>query len=202
MRRGTGPTVVALVAAASAALLAAGATASPQATLVIQPAQAIGKLRLGMTEAEARRAMSRPRAIVRQRSGFGLSAVEYQYGFAEYTVRFVGPRGRRRAVRVTTVLRRERTTRGIGPGSRERDVIRAYPRVRCEPLRTFRIGDVVYAAAPRGWGGRLCTLFAASGRRTVFTSQRPYSAIVARPVPVGTWLRTARITEVAVAASS
>jgi hypothetical protein len=186
-----------LVVAASAALLAAAAGAGTEADLRIRLGQGIGKLRLGMSEAEVRRAMGRPRAIVRLRADFGILTVEYQYGLAAYAVRLSGPRGRLRATRISTVLRRERTAKGIGPGSRERDLIRAYRRVRCKLLPTARIGGVLHVVA--SVHSRTCALATPSGRTTIFTTQVPFSAIFDPPRPLETWLKTARISEVAVA---
>jgi hypothetical protein len=163
---------------------------------VIRPAIGIGKLRLGMTEAEVRRAMGKPRFVVQRPSAFGIRAVEYQYGLAEYTVRLFGTRGRLRAVRVGTTLVRERTPTGLGVGSLERAVLRAYPAIRCQPLRTLRSGSIRIVTTVQ----RECTLFARSGRRTIFTldvQERMFEIITPQM-----WARRARVIEVSVAASS
>jgi hypothetical protein len=161
--------------------------------LRIAPGRGIGKVRLGMTEAQVRRAMGRPRFVVTRSAGFGLRSVEYQYGLAAYTVRLSGRPRRLRAIRVGTTLVRERTPNGLGVGSMERAVRRAYPTVRCEPLETSRFGSVTLLTTIQ----RECTLFAASGRRTIFTSdvlERPYEVVT-----TATWSRRARVIEVSVA---
>ena len=193
---------VALLAVVVAALAAAEASAEPEsilgteANLAIRPAQSIGKILLGMTEAQVRRAMGRPRFVVRRQASFGLRSVEYQYGLAEYTVRLAGPRGRLRAVRVGTTLVRERTPSGVGVGSAERAILRAHRALRCQPLRTNRYGSVRLVATIQ----RECTLFAPSGRRTIFTTD-----VLERPFEVVTpeiWARRARVIEVSVAVAA
>jgi hypothetical protein len=111
---------VALLALLVAALAAARASAAPESASLIRPAQGIGKIRLGMTDAELRRAMGRPRVSIGRTAGFGRRTVDYEFGFGEYAARLFGSPGRLRVVRVTTTLRRERTAKGIGPGSSER----------------------------------------------------------------------------------
>jgi hypothetical protein len=182
------------VTACAGGLGALQADARTGADLRILPGRSIGKLRLGMTEAEVRRAMGNPRFVVRRRGAFGLRTVEYQYGLAEYTVRLLGRAGRLRAVRVGTTLVRERTPRGVGAGSLERTVLRAYPSTRCQPLRTVRSGSVMLVTTIQ----RECTFVALSGHRTIFTTdvhERLFEVITP-----AIWARRARVIEVSVAA--
>jgi hypothetical protein len=188
---------LALVGALVAAFTAAHASATPQTTRVIRPAQAIGKVRLGMTAAELVRAMGRPRFVIPGRTSFGRHTVEWQYGLAAYTVRLAGPPNRLRVVRVGTTLSRERTARGVGPGSSESRLIRAYPSIRCERLFSRPIGGVPHVEDQ----GRTCVLHAPSGRRTIFQSQLPGWRFW-EMYPLSTWLRRARVIEVTVAEAS
>ena len=169
------------------------AGARTDANLRIRPAQSIGKIRLGMSEMQLRRAMGRPRAVVPRSGSFGLRTVEYEYGFAEYVVRLFGPRRRLRVTAVATTLRRERTAKGVGAGSLERDVLRAYPTARCARLRTWRSsgGAVTYVISSQ----RACTVHAPNGRRTIFTSG-PRSGPFLSPAR---WRASARVVEVGVA---
>jgi hypothetical protein len=183
-----------LLAGAAAAFAAAGAHARTDANVLIRPAQGIGKIRLGMTEAQVRRTMGRPRAVIRQPGGFGLGAVELEYGLAAYTVRLVGRRGQARVVRVGTTLVRERTRAGVGVGSLERRVLRAYPRLRCESLRTYAISGVTYS----GRSMRDCVLFAPSGRRTTFTSGVRVNSTIGESLTLRDWNQRARVIEVSV----
>jgi hypothetical protein len=140
--------------------------------------------------------MGAPRAVVRGPAGFGLQSVEYQYGLAEYTVRFVGRPSRLRAVRVTTVLRRERTPRGIGPRSLERHLLRAYPGVRCERLNVVVVSGIRFLRT----NGRSCTLVSAAGRRTLFRTSLYLPA--RETLTVAKYLRGARVDEVIVEAAA
>jgi hypothetical protein len=189
----------ALALLAAAAVAAGTAAAANESNLVIRPGQAIGKFRLGMTEVALRRAVGRPRFVVHRAPTFGLRRVEYQYGLgAEYIATLVGRPGRLRVTRVSTIALRERTPRGIGPGSLERELRRAHPGVQCTPLRmkTWPNG-LSFLERPN----RTCTLIAPSGRRTIFETR------IAK-TPAGDWpksnipnfLRYARVTEVLVTA--
>ena len=185
--------VIACAGLVAVAIASASATATPSGSRVIRPAVGIGKLRLGMTEAQVRRAMGRPRFVVSRPGSFGLRSFEYQWGLAAYTARLSGPRGRLRAVRVGTTLVRERTPNGLGVGSTERAVLRAYPAMRCQPLRTYRSGSIRIVSTVQ----RECTVFARSGRRTIFTTdvqERMFEIITPEM-----WARRARVIEVSVA---
>ena len=79
----------------------------------------------------------------------------------------VGPRGHVRVTQVSTVLWSERTPKGIGPGSIERDLLGAYPGVRCTRLRMENYKGIVYLATL----SRTCTLVTSTGRRTIFETE-------------------------------
>lgn len=192
-----------LVVLASLVLLGAvgGASAAPQADLLIRPGLGIGKFRLGMTEAQLRRAAGKPRYVVHRSRTFGLVRVEYQYGFgAEYIATLVGRRGRLRVTRVSTIVRHEKTPKGVGPGSLERTLLRAHPTAHCQPLRMKSVAPgLAFLERPY----RTCTLLAASGRPTIFLTQ--WSEPKLRPgrlhpkLNIENYLRYARVTEVVVA---
>ena len=185
---------VAPIAVLVAAGTVAGATAAPSSVMLIRPAQGIGKIRLGMTETELRRAMGRPRVLIRRAASFGIRTVDYEYGYGDYQVRLFGAPDRLRVVRVNTPLSRERTAKGIGPNSLERDLLRAYPAIRCQRLPTTVAVGTTYVAIDE----RTCTLFGASGRRTTFISGWRRRTTL---VPLRDWPRRARVLEVGVAAA-
>ena len=121
---------------AAAALLTGiavgSATAAATRDALVQPGRGIGKVRLGMTQAQVRRALGAPTYVARRRAlGFGQRYVEFQWGYAEWSVGFQGPAGRMRAVRVGTTLRSQRTRSNLGTGSRIRDIVRVYPQATC-----------------------------------------------------------------------
>jgi hypothetical protein len=124
------------------ALSPAGAAAHER-NQVIRIGQGIGKIQLGMTIPRVRRALGGPHLVVYRRHNFGARGrylelgwelpgrtswepVLWQVGFRSWS-----RRGALRAVRISTTARRERTRRGIGMGSRIRDIIRAYPHATC-----------------------------------------------------------------------
>jgi hypothetical protein len=186
-----------------AAAVAAVTTAAPASDLVIRPGQGIGKFRLGMTEPELRRAVGRPRYVVPRAPTFGLRTVEYQYGLgAEYIAVLVGRPGRLRVTRISTVARRERTPKGVGPLSGERALLRAYPGIRCTRLREATRAGLTYLETLT----RTCTLVTPSGRRTIFRTgwaapDPPPGKPRIKP-SVANYSRYARVTEVIVSATA
>ena len=181
-------TLAAVVAAASSA-------AAPTSDTLIRPGKSIGKARLGMTEAAVRQALGRPHAVVRKQVGFGRQEAEYQYADGYLFVYLRGPRSAPRVVRVVTFQRSERTASGVGVGSRERALLRAYRgNLRCSKLETERSAGTVYVVADR-----TCTL-AGGGARTVFRiSGRVESTWdTTRWSRLDEWAKNARIVEVGV----
>jgi hypothetical protein len=128
---------VALLSVVAGLTVAASAGAASQSSQLIRHGVGVGKARLGMTEAQVRAALGRPTWVVQRRTGFGGVRRELQFGEAAYSVVFRRRAGAFRAVAVNTILSRERTPEGLGVGSLETRVRRAYgSRLRCEPLRT------------------------------------------------------------------
>jgi hypothetical protein len=161
---------------------------------LIRPGKGIGRVELGMSEAQVRRALGTPQAVIRRRIGFGRLSAEWQFDGGAWRVRLVGRRGSLRVTSVATMVRRERTREGFGVGTLERTLRRRYGRtLRCDPLRS----DGGYV-----WGRnnlRSCSLRGPGGTRLVWTSasQRETGDITR----VSEWLREARVIEVAVVAA-
>ena len=151
--------------AAVLAVLATGtAGAVPSATQVIRPGQAIGKVRLGMSLAEVRRALGPPETVNRRvRLGFGRRYVEYGWDYGWWSVGLQGAAGDLRVVRIGTSSPRERTRVGIGVGSHVRDVVRRYPGAQCRRNHP-RGGQWIVL---RHSGGRLTAFAVAVGPLTV-----------------------------------
>jgi hypothetical protein len=134
------------------------AYAAPDATALIRPGVGIGKVRLGMTQAQVRRVLG-PHTVVNVRERrFGLRYLELAYDYSAYTVGFFGAPGKLRVVSVATSLRRERTRNGLGPGTSLRALRRALRGERC------RRGSVVTFVGYR----TECSVFSRSGARTTF----------------------------------
>lgn len=147
------------LACSLAGFAAADVAATPNASELIRPGVGIGKVRLGMTQAQVRRALGQRLAIVNVRERrFGLVYLEIGYDYSAYTVGFFGAPGRLRVVSVATSLRRERTRDGLGPGTSLRALRRVLRGERC---RRRTVGIFV------GYQTE-CSVLAASGARTTF----------------------------------
>ena len=142
--------------------LAAGGPAegASQATALIRPGVGIGKVRLGMTQAQVRRALGRHTVVNVRERRFGLTYLELAYDYSAYTVGFFGAPGKLRVVSVATSLRRERTRSGLGPGTSLRSLRRA---LRGEQCRLRRVATFVGRHTE-------CTVSARSGARTTFVA--------------------------------
>jgi hypothetical protein len=186
-----------LLLALGAAAVAFSAAAAPSADTLIRPGQAIGKARLGMSEAQVRRALGRPFAVIRRRVGFGNLAVEYQYADGNLFVHLRGRAGALRVVRVVTLQRSERTREGVGVGVRERVLMRAYRgRLRCARLPTETRRGITYVV-----GSRTCTLSAGAARTVFRVDGRVESTWdTTRWSRLSEWPRNARIVDVTVEA--
>jgi len=151
-----------------AAIAAATAQGAPQADQLVRPGKGIGKISLGMTEAQVREALGKPRYVVVRRASFGTVRREWQYGEAAYTVTLTGRAGRLVVVSVAATLPRERTVEGFGVGTLERRLIARYgSRIRCEKIGMEAIGRSGEVLAKNS---RECAVTAREGSRTVFLS--------------------------------
>lgn len=176
---------------------AGSAAGAPTSDALIRPGRSIAGAQLGMTEAQLRRVLGKPLAVVTKSAGFGRVAAELQY--ADYNL-FVFLRGRRgdlRVVKVVTLQTSERTREGVGVGTRLRVLTSHYRgRLTCaKPLtwRHPRSGRIFVE-------GQRCTI-PSRGARTVFRldgevetndywgDRSPY---------LSEWARYARVVEITV----
>ena len=119
--------LVGTVGIAVIAIAAGAALGSPSSSLVIRPGVSIGKARLGMTLAQVKGVLGRPRLVIRREDrGFGVGYVEYQWADASWRVGFSGRAGQQQAVRIGTSVRSQRTRERVGVGSTTRDLARRY----------------------------------------------------------------------------
>lgn len=141
MRRG-------LIAVAALLVLAGAAHARPAGDERVIPGVGIGKLRLGMTEAQVRKALGAPLARRVKRVGFGRTEIELQYGFSAYLVTLTRSRAAtRRVTAIATGLVSERTLQGHGVNTREAALVEAFgSMLACERLKTTTYNDRVYVA--------------------------------------------------------
>ena len=181
-----------LVVAVSSLLVAAAVGAAPIASApssssLIRLGVGIGKVRLGMSYAEVRRALGRPQLVNRvQDRGFGNRYVEYLWNYGDWRVGLLGPRGRERVVRVATAVRRERTPERIGVGSTPRQLARAYRRRADCISREYDTPDQGTWIVVRGPAGRM-TAFALWGPGRGYTRPRG-STFVAEVMVQHAWI--------------
>lgn len=116
-----------IVAATLAALVLAGA-----ATAVVVPQQGIGGVRLGMTKAAVRAQLGKPRTIQQGSNEIG-AFTTFRYPTLSITF-FAGSM----VTSVTTSSMLERTSRGVGVGSRVAEVVAKVAKIRCVTESGFR----------------------------------------------------------------
>jgi hypothetical protein len=160
--------------------------AAPERDQLIRMHEGIGKVRLGMTIPQVRRALGGRHQIVYQRNDLGRNGRYVELGWerpgrtwSEPIVWRVGfrsrvgflsrtRRGTFRVVRVITNARSQRTPEGIGVGSRPRQIAKAYREATCD----FRWGIPhpgawVIVNGPRGMTAfRIAEAQAPRARRT------------------------------------
>ncbi|MCZ7590049.1 MAG: hypothetical protein M5U27_14590 [Gaiella sp.] len=161
-------TLIALVAATGlAAAVGATSTASVSHETRITPGKGIGKVQLGMTLPQVRRAFGGPPLYSVWRNNFGSRGryIEYvwEVGAMDIRVWKVGFRsttrnGPLRVLRAGTSVSAQRTPEGLGVGSLPRDIARAYPNVVCE----FR------SQREKGWYGTWMVVQHPGGGMTAF----------------------------------
>jgi len=112
---------------------ALSASAATEQNPLVRPGRSIGNVSLGMTVAQVRIAMGRPAQVERQRLSTSRFLVRYFYEARQISVEFVGTRasfGRPATnalvTRIDTTSDRARLRNGIGVGTRERQLMRAY----------------------------------------------------------------------------
>jgi hypothetical protein len=146
-----------------AVLIAAAGVAAASAEGAIRLHSGIGRVSLGMSEAQVRAVLGRPDSVRRARAGATRILVLDYTMTGAFRVTLRGPLGALRATTVVTRSRRERTPAGVGVGSRERALRAAYPSIRCRDVR------------PRGSRvpiRRDCLLGSLDRRHTLFTIGR------------------------------
>jgi hypothetical protein len=128
------------------------------ASALVQVDRGIAGARLGNTQAQVRAALGPPSSTVSGSNDFGpFTQFRYRGG-----IRVLFSQGNRVTLVSTSGLG-DRTIRGVGVGSRERDVRRKVPGVRCETI----VGDRV-CHTNRFEGGQTVTSFLLRGNGRVW----------------------------------
>lgn len=150
-------------------VVAAALAAAAPAAAEIVPGKGIGPVRLGMTEQQVRARLGKPLGVERDQVAFGAQRVMLYFGYGAYDVELRGRGAVLRVVAVTTGLRAQRTSAGIGTFSTGAELLKRHPTARCDAPDLIRNRDGV----PRGYGRRECAL-TVGDTQTVFllTDQR------------------------------
>jgi hypothetical protein len=107
------------------AAIVVGSASATESTIV--PGVGIGKVKLGMTQAQVKHVLGSG-AIVNDRETInGAPYIELGWNFSEWAVGFVRRGSTYRAVHVTTAQHAQRTTTGVGPGTFWLKLVKAYP---------------------------------------------------------------------------
>ena len=134
--------------AAAFTLAAAGGASASEST--IYPGVGIGKVKLGMTVAQAKHALGSAYSVDVREPGY----LELGWNFASWSVGFE----KGRAVLVSTTVHGQRTSTGAGPGADWPKVVHAYPGGRC----TFNFVNYFWRAeylVPHAGGSQTLFLF-------------------------------------------
>jgi hypothetical protein len=182
-----------------AALVTGAGQAATARDQLIRPGVGLAELRLGMSQAQVRRAKGAPQAIVRRTQGYGRTVLELQYGYGSYNVLLSGRKGRERVIALTTFFAGEQTAKGVGVNVLESRAARAYPALRCDPFRAHRVGSKYAFKGLR----RVCTLGDRDEPQTVFLSKGPVeqvegTVVGANPPIEQSWPRQATVYEIIV----
>jgi hypothetical protein len=120
----------ACVAAGIMVMLIAASSASAT-ELTIVPGVGIGKLKLGMTLAQAEHALGKDHLLNGRGTVGDKHFVEYAWDFASWSAVFVQSGKTLRLAQVMTSKYTQRTATGLGVDSRFKAMVRAYPDARC-----------------------------------------------------------------------
>ena len=169
------------LAVAVAALGAASVSASPIGDTRIRHGAGVGRVQLGMTYGQLRKALGGPQAV-NGRLTFrrGLRYVEFAWDFGWWKVALAGRPGKLRVAFIETQSRGERTLDGLGVGTWESHLRRELRPLRCQRVRRpFQNTTVMITVESR------CTYASHRGRETAFVLEAP-------PGPEWSWKRRER----------
>jgi hypothetical protein len=130
----------------------------------IYPGVGMGKIKLGMTKEQVERRLGSSHLLNAQDGAY----TEWAWNFASWTVGFQGGR----TVQISTTVRAQRTSKGIGPGTRASKLGRAYPGGRC--THAAALGSTTPLGAPQFWPsyGTEYLVARKGGGQTIFVLHR------------------------------
>ena len=182
------------VAVAASSLAAGSASSAETIPGRIVPGVGVGGLKLGMSEAAARRVLRPLGTPIRYRRNRPVrlrSYAEYQYpsfdegfGVAWYIVGFHGRAPARRVVMIDVRTQRNTTAQGVRVGSTERQLRAAFPRIDCrDSTRYARFNLLCYLGSVKATHTifPLRTREVISGRPNDEVTKRVWRIIIRRP---------------------
>jgi hypothetical protein len=128
-----------------AGLLAASASAT-ESTIV--PGVGIGKVKIGMTQAQVVRVLGKDYVVNSRATVGGAAYRELAWNFASWSVGLLRTGSTWRVVQVETTLRPQRTTSGNGVGSPFKRIASEYPELLCGGIYSTYGPDYVRGSAP------------------------------------------------------
>jgi hypothetical protein len=117
------------LAAIALALLFVPSASATEVTIV--PGVGIGKLKLGMTQAQVEKVLGKDYLVDERASVGGAAYHELGWNFASWSVGLLQGRVTWRVVQVATTVRSQRTLNRIGAGSTFKSVVRAFSQAIC-----------------------------------------------------------------------
>jgi hypothetical protein len=117
------------LAAIALALLFVPSASATEVTIV--PGVGIGKLKLGMTQAQVEKVLGKDYLVDERATVGGAAYHELGWNFASWSVGLLQGRVTWRVVQVATTVRSQRTLNRIGAGSTFKSVVRAFPQAIC-----------------------------------------------------------------------
>ncbi len=114
--------------------LLAAAIVIPSASAIestINPGVGIGRVKLGMSATQVKRAMGTGFLVNKRRTINGVRYVELGWDFDSWAVTFVQRGKTLRVAQVSTTVRSQKTAKGIGLATSWRKVVAAYPSGHC-----------------------------------------------------------------------
>jgi len=186
------PLLAAAVGVVLASVMFAGAAAATESTIV--PGVGIGKLKLGMTQAQVEKVLGKEYLVNERATVGGAPYRELAWNFSTWSVGFLRSGATWRVVQVETTLRAQRTLAGIGVGSPFQQVVREYSHVLCGGINwTFGPGYDLHGvlALILVSKGPIYTAFAIEpvDRMDFFGAWRVYAVVVQQALPSHTSLQ-------------
>jgi hypothetical protein len=156
-----------------------GALAVPSASAVeatIAPGVGIGKVKLGMTLKQVKRALGQPQ-LVNEREG---AYTEYAWDFGTWTVGLQNGR----VVQISTTSRAQKTTTGVGMRTKIERVLGAFPGGVCTSSRGFGSATPPDPRFLQGYATEYLTT-RKGGAQTIFVLHKPSEATNLNPFDQG-----------------